>query len=148
MGPHIAAVAGLLLFSLVGCNKALTPAEEKLKTLLHVEATSVTPRSAGFVNVAYRVTNKAAVHIVRAKVLITVLDSSGAELGSRKHYVLTGSAGGAGGLAPGASKDGEVLITVKDKAKAAGARFELDYLRDATGAKVGAGDETPQGEAK
>jgi hypothetical protein len=145
MQPHIAFAAGLLLLVLVGCHKAVTPGEEKLKSMLRVEVTSVTPRTADYVNVAYRVTNNATVHIVRANVLITVLDSAGADLGSRKHYIIRGASGG---LAPGASTDGEILITVKDKARAVGARFELDYIRDATGAKLGVDDETPKGGAK
>jgi hypothetical protein len=113
--------------------------------MLGVEATSVTPRTGKYVKVAYRVTNKAPVQIIRAKVLITVLDSAGADLGSRTHYIIRSDTGG---LAPGASRDDEVLVTVKDKARAVGARFELDYLRDATGAKIGVDDETSEGEVK
>ncbi len=145
MKPRIAFAAGLLLLSLMGCNKAVTPAEEKLNSMLRVEMTSVTPRSGDHVNVAYRVTSKAAVQIVRAKVLITVLDAAGADLGSRKHFVIRGEMGG---FAPGAVTEGEVLVTVKDKARAVGAKFELDYIRDATGAKIGVEDEGPNGGSK
>jgi hypothetical protein len=138
----LALVLSLLavLLPLIGCDKAASPAEDKLSRVLDVKARSVTPRSGDYVLVAYTVTNRSEVGVVRAKVLITVLDADGADLGSRKTYVVRGAAGG---LAPGASLDDEVLVSVKDKARAAGARFELDYIRDATGAKIGVDDEAP-----